>query len=79
MWTCGPKGTLAEWDILFVDGKIEQVAPDITVPQGSAVVIEGAGKHITPGLFMADMIPKMPTLFPMKFGVSEAGTIPLCN
>ena len=25
LWTCGPKGTLAEWDILFVDGKIEQV------------------------------------------------------
>ena len=50
LWTCGPKGTLAEWDILFVGGKIEQVAPDITVPQGSAIVIEGAGKHITPGL-----------------------------
>ena len=50
LWTCGPKGTLAEWDILFVDGKIEQVAPDITVPQGSAIVIEGAGKHVTPGL-----------------------------
>ena len=50
LWTCGPKGTLAEWDILFVDGKIEQVAPDITVPQGSAILIEGAGKHVTPGL-----------------------------
>ncbi|MEE2765147.1 MAG: amidohydrolase family protein [Candidatus Neomarinimicrobiota bacterium] len=50
LWTCGPNGTLAEWDILFVDGKIEQVAPDITVPMGSAVVIEGAGKHVTPGL-----------------------------
>ena len=35
---------------MFVGGKIEQVAPDITVPQGSAIVIEGAGKHITPGL-----------------------------
>ena len=33
-----------------MDGKIEQVAPDITVPKGSAVVIEGAGKHVTPGL-----------------------------
>ena len=22
LWTCGPNGTLAEWDILFVDGKI---------------------------------------------------------
>ena len=50
LWTCGPKGTLAEWDILFVDGKIEQVAPDISVPQGSAIIIEGAGKHVTPGL-----------------------------
>ena len=50
LWTCGPNGTLAEWDILFVDGKIEQVAPDITVPMGSAVIIEGAGKHVTPGL-----------------------------
>ena len=39
LWTCGPKGTLAEWDILFVDGKIEQVAPDITVPQGSACLL----------------------------------------
>ena len=50
LWTCGPNGTLAEWDILFVDGKIEQVAPDITVPKGSAVVIEGTGKHVSPGL-----------------------------
>ena len=50
LWTCGPKGTLAEWDLLCVDGKIKQVAPDITVPQGSAVIIEGAGKHVTPGL-----------------------------
>ena len=53
LWTCGPKGTLAEWDILFVDGKIEQVAPDITVPQGSAILIEGAGKHVTPGQLIA--------------------------
>ena len=50
LWTSGPKGTLAEWDILFVDGKIEQVAPDISIPQGSAIIIEGAGKHVTPGL-----------------------------
>jgi len=50
IWTCGPKGTLQEWDILCVDGKIKQVAPDIRIPQGSAVVIEGAGKHVTPGL-----------------------------
>ena len=50
IWTCGPKGILEDWDILFVDGKIDKVAPDITVPQGSALVIDGTGKYVTPGL-----------------------------
>jgi imidazolonepropionase-like amidohydrolase len=49
IWTCGPKGKLEDWDILFIDGKIDKVAPDVTVPQGSALVIDGTGKHITPG------------------------------
>jgi len=50
IWTCGPQGILEDWDILFVDGKIDKVAPDVSVPQGSALVIDGTGKHITPGL-----------------------------
>jgi N-acetylglucosamine-6-phosphate deacetylase len=50
IWTCGPKGKLEDWDILFVDGKIKEIAPDITVTQGSALVIDGTGKHVTPGL-----------------------------
>ena len=50
LWTCGPKGVLEDWDILFVDGKIDKVAPDVTVPQGSALVIDGTGKFVTPGL-----------------------------
>ena len=50
LWTCGPKGILEDWDILFVDGKIDKVAPDISVPRGSAMVINASGKHITPGL-----------------------------
>ncbi len=50
IWTCGPKGKLEDWDILFVDGKIDKVAPDVSVPQGSALVIDGTGKHVTPGL-----------------------------
>ncbi|MBH10509.1 MAG: amidohydrolase [Candidatus Marinimicrobia bacterium] len=50
LWTCGPKGILEDWDILFVDGKIDKVAPDISVPRGSAMVINAEGKHITPGL-----------------------------
>ena len=50
LWTCGPKGILEDWDILFVDGKIDKIAPDITVPQGSAIIIDGKNKHVTPGL-----------------------------
>ena len=50
IWTCGPQGKLEDWDILFVDGKIDKVAPDVSVPQGSALVIDGTGKHVTPGL-----------------------------
>jgi len=50
LWTCGPDGKLEDWDILFVDGKIDKIAPDISVPKGSALVIDGTGKHVTPGL-----------------------------
>lgn len=50
IWTCGPKGVLEDWDILFVDGKIDKIAPDISVPMGSALVIDGTEKHVTPGL-----------------------------
>ena len=50
LWTCGPKGILEDWDILLLDGKIEKVAPDISVPRGSAMIIDATGKHITPGL-----------------------------
>ena len=50
LWTCGPKGILKDWDILFIDGKIDKIAPDISVPQGSAIIIDGKGKHVTPGL-----------------------------
>ena len=50
IWTCGPKGIVQDWDILFVNGKVDKVAPDISVPMGSALVIDGTGKFITPGL-----------------------------
>ena len=50
IWTSGPKGMLIDWDILFVDGKIDKIAPDISVPMGSALTIDGTGKHVTPGL-----------------------------
>ena len=50
LWTCGPKGILEDWDILFIDGKIDKIAPDISVPKGSAIIIDAKGKHVTPGL-----------------------------
>jgi len=50
IWTCGPKGILEDWDILFIDGKIDKVSPDVSVPKGSALVIDGRGKYVTPGL-----------------------------
>ena len=50
IWKCGAKGVIEDWDILFVDGKIKEIAPDITVTQGSALVIDATGKHVTPGL-----------------------------
>ena len=33
-----------------MNGKVDKVAPDISVPMGSALVIDGTGKFITPGL-----------------------------
>lgn len=53
IWTSGPKGVLEEWDILFEDGKVKKIAPDIRVPKGSATVIDGLGRHVTPGLIDA--------------------------
>ncbi len=50
IWTCGSKGIIEDWDILFVNGKIDKIAPDISVPMGSALVIDGTDKYVTPGL-----------------------------
>lgn len=53
IWTSGPKGILKEWDILFQDGKVKKIAKNISLPRGNALIIEGKGKHITPGLIDA--------------------------
>ena len=53
IWTSGPKGILKEWDILFQDGKVKKIARNISLPRGNALVIDGTGKHITPGLIDA--------------------------
>ena len=49
IWTLGAQGTMKDGDMLVRDGKIVEIAADIAAPDG-AIVIDGKGKHITPGL-----------------------------
>ncbi|HMB70768.1 MAG TPA: amidohydrolase family protein [bacterium] len=49
VWTSGPSGKIEGADVLAVDGKIEAVGKGLTAP-ADALVIEGAGKHVTAGL-----------------------------
>ena len=49
IWTCGPRGVLENSDIIFRDGKVQEVGKGLSVPAG-AVLIEGKGKHLTPGI-----------------------------
>ena len=49
----GPLGILKDHDILFENGKVKQIAKDIVIPRGNALVINGSGKHVTPGLIDA--------------------------
>ncbi len=51
IWTSGSQGRLTG-DLLVNRGKISQVGKNLTAPQG-AVIIDGTGKHVTPGLIDA--------------------------
>ncbi|HSL82918.1 MAG TPA: amidohydrolase [Thermoanaerobaculia bacterium] len=52
VWTSGPEGRLEGADLLIRAGRIAAVGPDLSAPAG-AVVIDGTGKHVTPGLIDA--------------------------
>lgn len=52
VWTCGPKGIIKNGDVLVRAGKIAEVGSRLSTPEG-AVVIDAAGKHVTPGLIDA--------------------------
>ena len=52
VWTQGPAGRLARADLLVREGKIAAVGVDLPMPIG-ALVIDAAGKHVTPGLIDA--------------------------
>ncbi|HET9234171.1 MAG TPA: hypothetical protein VFP10_08545, partial [Candidatus Eisenbacteria bacterium] len=49
IWTSGPQGRLTEADLLVERGKIVRVGKGLSAPK-NAVVIDGAGKHVTPGI-----------------------------
>jgi imidazolonepropionase-like amidohydrolase len=49
IWTQGPRGVLEGADLLCVGGEITAVGYDLEAPPG-AVVVDGRGKHLTPGL-----------------------------
>ena len=45
-------GTLEDTDVLVINGRIEDIAPDITAPSG-VEVIEAAGMYVMPGIIDA--------------------------
>jgi imidazolonepropionase-like amidohydrolase len=49
VWTQGPQGRLDNADVLIRAGRIAEVGTDLDAP-GGAVEIDGAGKHVTPGM-----------------------------
>jgi len=52
VWTCALQGKLENADVLIQKGKILKVGTNLSAP-ADALVINGAGKHITPGLIDA--------------------------
>jgi imidazolonepropionase-like amidohydrolase len=65
VWTQGPQGRLQNADVLVRAGRIEQVGQNLASPAG-ATVIDGTGKHVTPGLID-------PHLHSGVSGVNETG------
>lgn len=52
VWTAGPQGTLPETDVLFRNGTVAAVGKGLATP-GGALVIDGTGKHVAPGIIDA--------------------------
>ena len=49
LWTCGPAGTIEAGTLVVREGKIVAAGKEAEIPEG-AVVIDAAGKTITPGI-----------------------------
>ena len=52
VWTMGEEGVLENADLLIERGVVSEVGENLRVPR-NAVVIDGTGKHVTPGLIDA--------------------------
>jgi imidazolonepropionase-like amidohydrolase len=52
VWTCGPEGVLESADLLVSKGRIVKIGKELGAP-GDALVIDAAGKHVTPGIIDA--------------------------
>jgi imidazolonepropionase-like amidohydrolase len=52
IWTQGAQGKLEDADLVVAGGRIEAVGRDLRAPRG-AMVIDGGGRHVTPGLIDA--------------------------
>ena len=53
VWTCGPQGRLERADVLISGGKIDSMGPGLAARlrlSADTLIIEAAGKHLTPGL-----------------------------
>ncbi|HKQ40517.1 MAG TPA: amidohydrolase family protein, partial [Verrucomicrobiae bacterium] len=66
VWTCGPQGILENADVLLANGRIKAVGKNLS---GSGTVIDGKGKHVTPGLLDAHN-------HSMILGAVNEGTVP---
>jgi imidazolonepropionase-like amidohydrolase len=49
IWTSGPQGRMEKTDLLVESGKVRALGAGLALPDG-AVVIDAAGKHISPGI-----------------------------
>ncbi|MCH8271686.1 MAG: amidohydrolase family protein [Candidatus Marinimicrobia bacterium] len=66
IWTSGKEGILENADMLIKNGKISKVGKNLKVPK-NALIIDGTGKHVTPGLIDEH------SHTAMTGGVNEAG------
>ena len=52
VWTQGPQGRIENADLLVTRGKVARVGRGLDAPSG-ATVVDGTGRHVTPGLIDA--------------------------